>query len=74
MAHKVTIGVRDKRLGKGEQTIPLVGTGNPSDEMVQYANKEGSEGGTPPKKVPRAVVERAIINELDKRSRQNSRE
>jgi len=63
MVHKITVGVRDSRLGRGEQTIPLVGPGNPSVKMQKFL-KRGTLG---PTKIPRSVLNRAINNELKRR-------
>lgn len=65
MTHKITIGIQDKRLGPGEQTIPLVGTGNPSKKMQKYLPPHDRNNWPPPK----AVIDRAIKNELNRRKR-----
>ena len=74
MTHKISVGVHDKRLGRGEQTIPLVGPGNLSKDMQKFLNPVQGKGPQKrAKKIPAAVLQRAIRNELTRRRNQSRR-
>ncbi len=76
MTHKISVGVTDKRLGPGVQTIPLVGPGNPSSKMQKYLNPDqsgGAESKTKVPDIPSSVIERAIKNELTRRRNKTRR-